>query len=258
MKKKKKLEEGLTFVFNPQLDSKKTFLNFIESKNNKVARTMGLSIAENPGKATSNPYFIFGPNGCGKTHLINAIGISCTEKDPQKQVMYISAREFQREYTDSVRHNTTNDLIDYYHSIDVLIVDDIQEWVNAPKTLEAFFHIFNHLIRCDKQVILASDRPPVDLQGMEEYVVKCFACGLVAEIEKPDQQLCIDILNAMCKQDGLDIPAEVSEYISKAVNGSVCDLEGIANSLIAYAKVDNSCIDMELAKRVISYRVKLE
>jgi len=253
MKKKKKLEEGLTFVFNPQLDSKKTFLNFIESKNNKVARTMGLSIAENPGQTTCNPYFIFGPIGCGKTHLINAIGISCTEKDSQKQVLYVSAQQFQREFTDSVRHNTTNDLIDYYHSVDVLIVDDIQEWMNAPKTLEAFFHIFNHLIRCDKQVILACNRPPVDLQGMEEYVVKCFACGLVAEIEKPDLQLCIDILNANCKQDGLEMPAEVSEYISKAVNGSVCDLEGITNSLIAYAKVNNSCIDMELAKRVISY-----
>ncbi len=258
MKNKKKLEEGSSFVFNPQLDSKKTFLNFIESKNNKVARTMGLSIAENPGQTTCNPYFIFGPIGCGKTHLINAIGISCTEKDSQKQVLYVSAQQFQREFTDSVRQNTTNDLIDYYHSIDVLIVDDIQEWVNAPKTLEAFFHIFNHLIRCDKQVILASDRPPVDLQGMEEYVVKCFACGLVAEIEKPDQQLCIDILNAMCKQDGLDIPAEVSEYISKAVNGSVCVLEGIANSMIAYAKINSSSIDMELAKRVVSRFVNLK
>ena len=258
MKNKKKLEEVSSFVYNPQLDSKKTFLNFIESKNNKVACAMGLSIAENPGQTTSNPYFIFGPNGCGKTHLINAIGISCTEKDPQKQVLYVSAQQFQREFTDSVRHNTTNDLVDYYHSIDVLIVDDIQEWVNAPKTVDAFFHIFNYLIRCDKQVVLASDRPPVDLQGMEEYVVKCFACGLVAEIEKPDQQLCIDILNAKCKQDGLEMPAEVSDYISKAVNGSVCDFQGIANSLIAYAKVDNSCIDMELAKRVISHRVKLE
>ena len=253
MKNKNNLEEGSPFVFNPQLDSKKTFLNFIESKNNKVARTIGLSIAENPGQATNNPYFIFGPNGCGKTHLINAIGISCTEKDTQKRVLYVRAQQFQREFTDSVRHNTTNDLVDYYQSIDVLIVDDIQEWMNAPKTVDAFFHIFNHLIRYDKQVILASDRPPVDLQGMEEYAVKCFACGLVAEIEKPDLQLCIDILNANCKQDGLDIPAEVSDYISKAVNGSVCDFGGITNSLIAYAKVNNSSIDMELAKLVISY-----
>jgi len=258
MKNKKKLEEGSAFVFNPQLDSKKTFLNFIESKNNKVARTMGLSIAENPGQTTSNPYFIFGPNGCGKTHLINAIGISCTEKDLQKRVLYVSAQQFQREFTDSVRQNTTNDFIDYYYSIDLLIVDDIQEWVNAPKTLDAFFHIFNQLLRNGKQIILASNRPPVDLQGMEEYVVKCLACGLVVEIEMPDQQLCINILNAKCVQDGLEIPAEVSEYISKAVNGSVCDLEGIANSLIAYAKVNNSSIDMELAKRVISRLVKLD
>lgn len=258
MKNKKKLEEGSTFVFNPQLDSKKTFLNFIESKNNKVARTMGLSIADNPGQTTSNPYFIFGPNGCGKTHLINAIGISCTEKDPQKQVMYISAREFQRQFTYSVCKNTMNDFINYYQSIDVLIVDDIQEWVKAPKTVDTFFQIFNQFLRNGKQIIFASNRPPVDLKGMEDYVVKCFACGLVVEIEKPDLQLCIDILNAMCKQDGLEIPAEVSEYISKAVNGSVCDLEGIENSMIAYAKVNNSNIDMELAKRVISHRVKLE
>ena len=109
MKNKNNLEEGLTFVFNPQLDSKKTFLNFIESKNNKVARTMGLSIAENPGQTTCNPYFIFGPIGCGKTHLINAIGISCTEKDSQKQVLYVSAQQFQREFTDSVRQNCSSE-----------------------------------------------------------------------------------------------------------------------------------------------------
>ena len=258
MKNKRKLEEVSPFVFNPQLDSKKTFLNFIEGKNNKVACTMGLSIAENPGQTTCNPYFIFGPNGCGKTHLINAIGLKCKEKNPEKIVLYISAQQFQREYTDSVRQNTTNNFINFYQSIDVLIVDDIQEWMNAPKTLNAFFQIFNHLLRNGKQIILASDRPPVDLKGMEEYVVKCFACGVVAEIEKPDLQLCIDILSAKCEQDGLEIPAEVSEYVSNAVNGSVCDLGGIANSLIAYAKVDSSSIDMKLAKRVISHRVKLK
>ena len=129
--------------------------------------------------------------------------------------------------------------------------------MNAPKTLNAFFHIFNHLLRNGKQIILASDRPPVDLKGMEEYVVKCFACGLVAEIEKPDQQLCIDILNAMCKQDCLDIPAEVSEYISKAVNGSVCVLEGIVKSLATRSSVYNVKVDMEMAKRVISSFVRL-
>ena len=241
-----------------ELAPQKNFKNFIEGNSNKLARTMGLSIAENPGKSVSNPYFIYGTNGCGKSHLVNAMGLNCKEKYPQKQVLYVSAQQFQREFTDSVRQNTTNDFVNFYQSIDVLIVDDIQEWMNAPKTLNAFFHIFNHLLRNGKQIILASDRPPVDLKGMEDYVVKCFACGVVAEIEKPDLQLCIDILNAKCEQDGLEIPAEVSEYVSNAVNGSVCDLGGIANSLIAYAKVDSSSIDMKLAKRVISHRVKLK
>ena len=257
MKNKNNLEEGSTFVFNPQLDSKKTFLNFIESKNNKVARTMGLSIAENPGQTTCNPYFIFGPNGCGKTHLINAVGISCTEKDPQKQVLYVSAPIFQREFTDSVRQNTTNDLIDYYHSIDVLIVDDIQEWVNSPKTVDAFFHIFNYLIHCDKQVILASDRPPVKLQGFKKKIMNRFVSGLVLEMEIPTKQLCVDIMNAKCEQYGLKIPAEVIEYIAKAVDGSVCELEGVVKTLRAYSSVNNSNIDVDLAKHIISQSIKL-
>ena len=149
---------------NPQLDPKKTFQNFIEGNSNKLPRTVGLSIAEHPGKTTFNPFFIFGPSGCGKTHLINAIGVRCKETYPQKRVLYVSARLFQVQFTDSVRHNTTNDFINFYQSIDVLIVDDIQEWINSPKTLDTFFHIFNHLFRCGKQIILASDIPPVDLQ----------------------------------------------------------------------------------------------
>lgn len=274
MKYKKEMEEVVCLINSAQdilkrvmdrlvingeeLVPKKTFQTFIEGNSNKLVRTMGLHIAENPGKGIYNPFFIYGPSGCGKSHLINAIGLRYKEKNPQKCVLYVSAPKFQREFTDSVRQNTTNDFIDYYQSIDVLIVDDIQKWMDSPKTLDTFFYIFNQLLRSGKQIILASDCPPVDLQGMDEYVVKCFACGLVAEIEKPDLRLCMDILNAKCKKDGLEIPSEVSEYIANAVNSSVCDLECIANSLMAYAKVNSSCIDMELAKRVISRSVKLD
>ena len=136
---------------NPQLDPKKTFQNYIEGNSNKLPRTVGLSIAEHPGKTTFNPFFVYGPSGCGKTHLINAIGVKCKETYPQKRVLYVSARLFQVQFTDSVRHNTTNDFINFYQSIDVLIVDDIQEWMNSPKTLDTFFHIFNHLFRCGKR-----------------------------------------------------------------------------------------------------------
>lgn len=252
MKNKQKKEEVALLMFNPQLDPKKTSQNFIEGENNKMARTIGLSIAENPGHATCNPCFIYGPNGSGKTHLINAIGISCKEKDSQKQVMYVTAKEFQRQFTCSVCQNTMNDFINYCQSIDVLIVDDIQEWVNSPKTVDAFFHIFNYLIRCDKQVILASDRPPVKLQGFKKKIMNRFVSGLVLEMEIPTKQLCVDIMNAKCEQYGLKIPAEVIEYIAKAVDGSVCELEGVVKTLRAYSSVNNSNIDMELVKSVIS------
>ena len=257
MKNKQKKEEVALLMFNPQLDPKKTSQNFIEGENNKMARTIGLSIAENPGHATCNPCFIYGPNGSGKTHLINAIGISCKEKDSQKQVMYVTANEFQRQFTYSVCQNTMNDFINFYQSIDVLIVDDIQEWGNAPRTLETFFQIFSHLIRCDKQVILASDRTPVKLQGFKKKILDRFVNGLVMEMEKPTKQLCIDILNAKCEQYEMNIPAEVAEYISKAVDGSVCELEGVVKTLRAYSSVNNSNIDMDLAKHIISQSIKL-
>ena len=149
-------------------------------------------------------------------------------------------------------------MIDYYQSIDVLIVDDIQEWVNAPKTLETFFQIFNHLIHCDKQVILASDRSPVKLQGLKKNILTRFVSGLVIEMEKPTVQLCKEILNAKCEQDDLKMPVEVVDYIAETANGSVCKLEGIVKTLRAYSSVNNANIDMELVKRVISRSVKLD
>ena len=243
---------------NPQLDAKKTFQNFIEGDSNKLPRTVGLSIAEHPGKSTFNPFFIYGPSGCGKTHLINAIGVRCKETYPQKRVLYVSARLFQVQFTDSVRHNTTNDFINFYQSIDVLIVDDIQEWMNSPKTLDTFFHIFNHLFRMGRQIILASDRPPVDLQGMKDRLLTRFACGLIAELEKPNVQLCKDILIAKCRRDGLKIPADVIQYIAETANGSVRDLEGVVNSLMAYSIVYNTNVDMRLAERIIKRAVKVD
>ena len=252
------LDSATPQPLNPQLDPKKTFQNYIEGDSNKLPRTVGLSIAEHPGKSAFNPFFIYGPSGCGKTHLINAIGVRCKETYPLKRVLYVSARLFQVQFTDSVRHNTTNNFIQFYQSIDVLIVDDIQEWMNSPKTLDTFFHIFNHLFRCGKQIILASDRPPVDLQGMKDRLLTRFACGLIAELEKPNVQLCIDILNAKCKRDGLKIPADVIQFIAETANGSVRDLEGVVNSLMAYSIVYNSNIDMKLAERVIKRAVKVD
>ena len=252
------LDAAVPQNLNPQLDPKKTFDNYIEGDSNKLPRTVGLSIAEHPGKSTFNPFFIYGPSGCGKTHLINAIGVQCKRMYPQKRVLYVSARLFQVQFTDSVRQNTTNDFINFYQTIDVLIVDDIQEWVNSPKTLDTFFHIFDHLFRLGKQIILASDRPPVDLVGVKDRLLTRFSCGLIAELEKPNVQLCVDILNSKCRRDGLKIPTEVILFVAQTANGSVRDLEGVLNSLMAYSIVYNSNIDMHLAERVIKRAVKVD
>lgn len=243
---------------DPQLDPHKSFGNFIEGDSNKLPRSIGLSIAEHPDTQQFNPMFIYGPSGCGKTHLLNAIGLRTKQLFSKKRVLYISARLFQVQYTSSVLHNTTNDFINFYQTIDVLIVDDIQEWITASKTQDTFFHIFNHLFRNGKRIILACDRPPVELQGMNERLLTRFACGLIAELEKPNMQLCIDILNSKIKHDGLHIPEDVVHFIAQTANGSVRDLQGVINSLLAYSVVYNSNIDMRLAQRVIKRAVKID
>ena len=252
------LDAAVPQDLNPQLNPKQTFNNFIEGNSNKLPRTVGLSIAEHPGKSTFNPFYMFGPSGCGKTHLINAIGVRCKELYPQKRVLYVSARLFQVQFTDSLLKKRINDFINFYQSIDVLIVDDIQEWATATSTLDTFFHIFNHLFRNGKQIILASDRPPVDLQGMKDRLLTRFSCGLIAEMEKPNVELCVDILKNKCRRDGLKIPEDVIRYIAETARGSVRDLQGVINSLLAYSVVYNCNVDMHLAERVIKRAVKVD
>lgn len=240
------------------LDIHRTFANFFEGDSNRLSRSIGLNIAEHPNTTQFNPMFVYGPSGCGKTHLINAIGMRTKELYPQKRVLYVSARLFQVQYTNATVQNKINDFIMFYQTIDMLIVDDIQEWMTAIKTQDTFFHIFNHLYRNGKRIILASDRSPVDLKGMNDRLLTRFASGLTAELEKPDVQLCIRILNNKIKRDGLSIPKEVVQYIAETANGSVRDLEGVINSLLAYSVVYNSRIDMRLAERVIKRAVKVD
>lgn len=165
-----------------QLDPKLTFNNYVEGESNKLPRSVGLSIAEHPNTTQFNPMFIYGPSGSGKTHLVNAIGLKAKQIYPQKRVLYVSARLFQTQYTDAILHNSSNDFINFYQSIDMLIVDDIQDWAGKAKTLNTFFHIFNHLFRNGKRIILASDRPPVDLKDVPDRLLTRFSCGLTVRI----------------------------------------------------------------------------
>lgn len=243
---------------DPQLNPNYNFDNFIEGLSNKLPRSVGQAIAEHPKQSTFNPLFIYGPSGVGKTHLVNAIGTKIKELYPQKRVLYLSAHLFQVQYTDSVRHNTVNDFITFYQSIDVLIIDDIQEFASLSKTQNTFFHIFNHLHQNGRQLILTSDRPPTALQGMEERLLTRFKWGLLAELEKPNEQLRKDILKSKIRHDGLKIPEEVIEYVSENVNNSVRELEGIVNSLMAYSVVYNKDVDLPLAEQIVRRAVKIE
>ena len=242
---------------DPRLNPNYNFENFIKGISNEFSRTVGETVAKNPAK-TFNPLFLYGPSGVGKTHLTNAIGTRIKELYPEKRVLYISAHLFQVQYTDSVRTNHFNDFISFYQTIDVLIIDDIQEFAGVTKTQNTFFHIFNHLHQNGKQLILTSDRAPVMLQGMEERLLTRFKWGLVAELEKPDKELRKNILRNKIHRDGLNIPENVINYIAENVNESVRELEGIINSLLAQSILFKREIDMDLAQRIIRKAVRIE
>ena len=241
-----------------QLNLHQTFDNYVEGESNKFCRSIGLTIAEHPQGTQFNPMFVHGPSGCGKTHLVNAIGLRCKEIYKNKRVLYVSAREFQMQYTNANMQGKINDFIGFYQTIDMLIVDDVQEWLNSAKTQETFFHIFNHLFRTDKRIILVSDRPPVQLSGMMDRLITRFSCGVLAEMEKPNVQLCVDILKRKIQRDGLHISEPVIKYIAENVNGSIREIQGIINSLMAYSITYNCNIDMNFVERMVTRAMKTD
>lgn len=244
--------------WNANLNSRFGFHNFFEGASNKLARAVGESVADNPGKTAFNPLFIHGGSGVGKTHLCHAIGNKIIQQFPDKKVIYISSHLFQVQFTDASRNNTANDFINFYQGVDVLIVDDIQELAGKEKTQNAYFHIFNHLHLLGKQIILTSDKAPIDLQGVSERLITRFKWGMTAELLKPDLELRKKILSNKIKQDGLNISEAIVDYIAENITDHVRDLEGIITSLVAHSLVYNRNVDMELAKRVVSKTVKLE
>lgn len=244
-------------LLDPQLNNKYTFENFVKGESNKLALAVAMSIADNPGNGAFNPFFLYGPSGVGKTHLVNAIGVRIHERFPEKRVLFVSAHVFKVQYSDSYLHNTRNDFMHFYQTIDVLIIDDIQE-ITTSNTQLAFFHIFNHLQHNNKQIIITCDRPPVLFEGIEERMLTRFKWGMVAEMEKPDTRLRRDILMSKIRRDGLDFPAEVVQYIAQNVESSVRELEGIVNSIMAYSVVDNCEIDLPLTQRIVARAVNLE
>lgn len=243
---------------NSQLNPLYTFENYCGSNSNQLARAIGEAIAADPRKTTFNPLFLFGPTGVGKTHLMQAIGIRIKENNPRSRVLYLTARLFESQYTTAVVKKKVNDFINFYQSIDVLIIDDIQDFAgNKPGTQNAFFHIFNHLHQNRKLLILSSDTRPSQLEGLEERLLSRFKWGMTAELFRPDYELRRDVLTMKARQDGLELPPEVIEYIAAHVTDSIRELEGVVVALIAHATVLNRPITLELAKNVLANAVKV-
>ena len=242
---------------DPRLNPIYTFESYYQGASNMLARTAAESIAANPGRNTFNPLFLFGESGVGKTHLIQAIGLRIKENNPASRVLYLSAHDFLVQYTDAVRNNRVNDFISFYQSIDVLLMDDIQEFAGKTQTQNTFFHIFNHLHQSNKQLVLTCDRPPVELVGMVSRLLTRFKWGLTAEVERPDYELRYDILMSKVRRDGLSISEEVIDYIARNVTDNVRDLEGVIVSLMVRSSVLKKEISIDMADQVLAASVKM-
>jgi len=239
-----------------QLNPNYSFENFLEGDSNRLARSAGLAVASKPGGTSFNPLLVFGGVGLGKTHLAHAIGVDIKDKYPEKTVLYISAEKFTQQYIDSVKKNNRNDFIHFYQIIDVLIIDDVQFLSGKSGTQDVFFHIFNHLHQNGKQVILTSDKAPVDMQDIEQRLLSRFKWGLSAELQNPDFETRVSILKNKLYRDGVEMPEDIVEYVAKNIKTNVRELEGAIISLIAQSSFNKKEITIELAKQIVEKFVK--
>lgn len=233
-----------------------SFDNFIEGDCNRLARASGYAVASKPGGTAFNPLLIYGGVGLGKTHLAHSIGIAIKDQFPNKTVLYVGSEKFTHQFIDAIKNNTSNDFIHFYQMIDVLIIDDVQFFAGKDKTQDAFFHIFNHLHQNGKQIILTSDKPPVEMQGMEQRLLSRFKWGLSADLNAPDLETRMAILEKKMYGSGIELPKEVVEYLAYSINTNVREMEGALTSLIAQASLNKKAITLDLAKQMVDKFVK--
>ena len=239
-----------------QLNPNYSFDNFLEGDSNRLARSAGMSVANKPGGTSFNPLLIFGGVGLGKTHLAHAIGVEIKDKYPERTVLYISAEKFTQQYIESVKKNTRNDFIHFYQLIDVLIIDDVQFLSGKSGTQDVFFHIFNHLHQNGKQVILTSDKAPVDMQDIEQRLLSRFKWGLSAELQTPDFETRVSILKNKLYKDGVEMSEDIIDYVAKNIKTNVRELEGAIISLIAQSSFNKKEVNIDLAQQIVEKFVK--
>lgn len=228
-----------------------SFDNFIEGDCNRLARSAGFAVAQRPGLTSFNPLMMYGGVGLGKTHLVQAIGNYIMNHFDNKLVLYVSSEKFTNQFINSIKNNTLQEFNDFYMKVDVLAIDDVQFLSGKEKTQDTFFHIFNHLHQLGKQIIMTSDRPPRELQGLQDRLLSRFKWGLTADLQTPDYETRIAIIQKKIQSEGIHIDYDVIEYIAHSVNSNVRELEGVIVSLMAQSSLTRRVIDVELAKNTL-------
>lgn len=241
---------------DPQLNRNYTLENYIEGDCNRLARSAGFAVAAKPGATSFNPLMIYGAVGLGKTHLAQAIGNEIKRTHPDKLVIFVSCEKFCQQFVESLKNNTINDFVNFYQAMDVIIMDDVHNFAGKEKTQDIFFHIFNHLHQSGKQIIITSDKAPKDLSGLEERLLSRFKWGLSADLQIPDLETRIAILKKKMHADGIELPAEVVEYVAHNIDNNVRELEGAMVSLLAQSTLNKKDIDLSLAKTMLKNFIK--
>lgn len=233
------------------LNQNYSFDNFIEGECNRLARSAAMAIADKPGKTAFNPFFIYSATGLGKSHLCHAIGLQVKHKFPNKNVLYLQTEQFTQQYVSALKNRTLNDFVHFYQLIDVLIIDDIQFLAGKPAIQDTFFQIFNSLHQSDKQLVLTSDKAPVDLQDVEPRLLSRFKWGLATELLQPDLETRVNILRQKLHDDGIVIGDDIIEYLANNVKTNVREMEGVLISLLAQSSFNKKEITIELARQII-------
>lgn len=239
-------------IYATQLNDRYTFENFVEGGNNQFARAAALAVSNSPGKTTFNPLVIYGGVGLGKTHLIQAVGNSILQNNGlTSKIFYVSSEKFTVEFIDAIKHNRAPEFSVHYRNADVLLVDDIQFFTNKERTQEEFFHTFNTLHQNQKQIVLTSDRPPKELKGIEERLISRFQWGLVVDIQPPDLETRIAILEKKAEENDLKLPQEIIEIFATNITSNIRELEGSLIRLMAKSSLEGEDVTIDLAKAVL-------
>ena len=238
------------------LNANYSFDTFIEGDCNRLARSAGYAVAQKPGGTAFNPLLLYGGVGLGKTHLAHAIGIEIKKNHPDKTILYVPAEKFTQQFIEAVKNNTVGDFSQFYQMMDVLIIDDVQFLAGKEKTQDVFFHIFNHLHQNGRQLVITSDKAPVEMAGMEQRLLSRFKWGLSADLQTPGLETRIAILEKKMYSEGIDLPKEVVEYLAYSITTNIRELEGAMISLIAQSSLNKKAVTLDLAKQMIDKFVK--